>query len=935
MDRFITSIKKKYRERLLHRQKQWPPVSIEKYVNLQLVEAEKNKGFRGGLPQHGAHDDKVKRTPILHGNLFKVEKGKKPVRKLLVEGNAGMGKTTLCTMLAEEWADGRIFTQFDCVLLLPLRERSVSTATTLPQLFKLLHSSERIRTSVIEELEDSEGERVLIIADGWDELDVSNTSTDSFLYNLLFGDTLPFVSILLTSRPAASVPLHDVPSVNRLVEVMGFSEENVKQYIGLEFEKCPEKASSLIEQLEKNPVIASVCSVPLNCAIICNLWHTLDRVLPSTLTELYTQIILNIILRDFKKRSSSGRPISLSFDSISEDRQSNFWLTCKFAFECLSRDQIVFSEDELASSFPEILASSVAEDLDSSDKFLCFGLLQYARSLLPVGQGLSFHFVHLTIQEFLAALHLVTLPNQEKLKVCEAHARSVRFAMVWRFMFGLGFKKVGRCSKKVICLDNEVADQMLVHSRNSHLLICQLAFESRNSEFSIKAAVYINGFLVFSEITPYDREAVFNILHCTSDCSNLMFGLAGCELHDKHLKQLTRILSSTGDKLNTTKLALYSNKLTNKGIKDLFNRGSASLSSLESLHLNDNSIIDIKSVFSHCNNLKTLSLSQNPLGVSSIQSLETAVLTGQLASLEKLHLSNTLADDADINGALLATLLPAIASHCPHLEDLDLSENSLSVPGVCAVGEVFSLLATTKIELECDFVLNLCNTKIDFEAVPSLDIVTSQPIEKEYYEFRLDLSDNQLGYDGLLRIFRMLRDKACPVTDLRLENINLTASEFPTELNNLGPVLEACRISTLLLPQNNFCGDRVLILAECIRVFRSLEEFGCWKCSLSSSDISSLLHHLKAHGCRDSSLKIWDLSYNSIDDEGVTSLIESIPDVFPCLEMVYINDNLVTDEVSEELTECLEVRQYLSLAYKFNWVAYDKYFAVISHSVVG
>ncbi len=122
-----------------------------------------------------------------------------------------------------------------------------------------------------------------------------NRSERSFLYNLLFGGILPFASVLLTSRPSASAPLHDLPSVDRLVEVVGFSEENIKQYIESEFEQFPEKASSLVEQLENNPIIQSVCSVPLNCAIISNLWHTLDQELPRTLTELYTQIVLSII----------------------------------------------------------------------------------------------------------------------------------------------------------------------------------------------------------------------------------------------------------------------------------------------------------------------------------------------------------------------------------------------------------------------------------------------------------------------------------------------------------------------------------------------------------------------------------------------------------------------------------------------------------------
>ena len=140
MKEFVEGLKETYIERQLSCEEQWPPVSVEKLVNLQLVEAEKKKGFRAGLPQYGARDDKVKRTPILHGDLFKIEEGKKPVRKLIVEGNAGIGKTTLCTMLTEEWANGEILTQFDCVLLLPLRDQLVASASSLSDLMPLYHS---------------------------------------------------------------------------------------------------------------------------------------------------------------------------------------------------------------------------------------------------------------------------------------------------------------------------------------------------------------------------------------------------------------------------------------------------------------------------------------------------------------------------------------------------------------------------------------------------------------------------------------------------------------------------------------------------------------------------------------------------------------------------------------------------------------------------
>ncbi len=174
MDRFVTSLKEKYLERrtVIEDDVQWPPVTgdRQRLINLKLVEADKIQGFgevkhfsaRGNGKQ--PNNDKIKRTPIFYTDLFKNYSGKERIRKIIVEGNAGIGKTTLCTMLAEGWAEGKCLTQFDCVLLLPLRVNLV--ATSLSELFKLLHSSERICTQAVEELEDKEGEGVLIIADG-------------------------------------------------------------------------------------------------------------------------------------------------------------------------------------------------------------------------------------------------------------------------------------------------------------------------------------------------------------------------------------------------------------------------------------------------------------------------------------------------------------------------------------------------------------------------------------------------------------------------------------------------------------------------------------------------------------------------------------------------------------------------------------------------
>ena len=775
MEMFVKSIKKKYRERLLAREEQWPPVRGDKLINLQLVEADKNEGYRGGLPQHGAGGEKIKRTPIYYDNMFRVEEGKKPVRKVLVEGNGGMGKTTLCTILSEGWAEDKMLTQFDCVLLLPLREQSVAQAESLPGLFKLLHSSESIRTSVVNELEESEGERVLIIADGWDELEEARRSDKSFLYKLLFGRILPFASVLLTSRPSASAPLHSLPSVDRLVEVVGFNEENIKQYIESECEKCLEKASGLIEQLGNNPLIQNVCTVPLNCAITCNLWHTLNQELPSTLTELYTQIILNVILRDIKKKFPYV-PIGLSlsnFDSIPSQLEPYWWLTCKFAFEALSNDRLVFTEEELGSFFPE--------GLDSSQKFLCFGLLQSARSLLPVGHGLSFHFLHLTFQEYLAALHLVTLPTEEQLEIIRTHCKSSRFAMVWRFFFGLGSKKQGSCvgqvSRKVVCLNEKVVDTFLSLSADDglKLLQCHCALESVNDNLSSKVADVVDGQFGQSIIgiahTPHDCVAVLHVLSHTSRCHSVRIDLSGCGLSDKLLKRLTDLLFSAGGKLKVVDLNLGNNKLTSNGVSDLFSRVSAGFSSLDELSFDNNSIdgdgvnsIVTSLMHTSCKSLTLLALSHNPLGVSGLQALERAVVSGILVNLRHLFLSNTLTGDADVNSAIITTCLRPITSHCPCLRTLDLSYNNLYVPGACALGEALPLLTN-------DIRLFLDNTMLDSAAIIAFTdcVKSSVPISKKsLIEFKrswsksdgscssssgklswLSLSDNNIDDDGV------------------------------------------------------------------------------------------------------------------------------------------------------------------------------------------
>ena len=396
MEKFVDSIKNKYQERLINREKQWPHCHTNKLIRLELVERRRGESYSANQPR-GRETENVKRAPLAYDQLFE---GKKRIRKILVEGDAGIGKTTLSVSISEDWANGKLFQQFELVLLLPLRLKEVALAGSLCELLKLLHSSKKKCDAVVSYLDEEEGEKVLIVADGWDELSESKKVEDSFLYKLLF-ESFPLLSVIVTSRPSGSAQLHNHPYIDRFVQIHGFEKDNIKEYVQSEFADDKAKAERLLKQLESNPLIESVCSIPISCAIVCHLWRVTEETLPTNLTQLYTKVILNIILRNIKKIDVFNDIIKniSCFDDIPADLKDSWWLLCKFALHALQEDQVVFSQKEL-DSFSQDLA------LDRTI-FNCFGLLQSADSIVDTGCEASFHFLHLTFQEYLAALYLV------------------------------------------------------------------------------------------------------------------------------------------------------------------------------------------------------------------------------------------------------------------------------------------------------------------------------------------------------------------------------------------------------------------------------------------------------------------------------------------------------------------------------------------------
>ena len=920
VERFATSLKKKYKCRLINREKQWPCRQSSKLVQLQLVHREgSSTSIQGGKED--------KRTPLAYCDLFKGESGKaEPVRKVLVEGDAGIGKTTLTISLSEDWACDKFFTEFELVLLLPLRHEKVASAGSLAELLKLLHSSPSVCESVSSYLEEEEAEKVLVIADGWDELSECKRKKGSFLYQLLF-EQFPFMSIIVTSRPSASASLHSLPILDRFVDIKGFNNDDIKEYIQSEFASDKEKAKRLLEQLDDNPVIESVCSVPLNCAIVCHLWDTLEEALPSTMTQLYARIILHVTCRNLRKLPAYGPTFSMaSFNDLPEGSQQSWWLLCEFAFKALEKDQIVFSKQELVEFLPE-----------GDEQLLCFGLLQSVETVLDVTCVVSFNFLHLTFMEYLAALHLSTQPLDSCLEIL----RHNRFAMVARFLFGICFS-----NKENTRFVNE-AIQCVAGLQK--LSVCHCALEAQNDfvtgeaiQFLMtKSSIFVGGEFG-SPRNSHDCAAVLYVIASMQECSGLTISFNSCSVRENQIVLLTESLGSRHGKLQVDQLILRGNKLTDKTVSYLFNRASAAFQSLKHLDLRDNSIgaESIKSITaalaksssSGCSLLR-LFLSANPLGVSGLQALNNAVCGGVLSNLDWLDLSGSLTSETDDNASWLTTFGEGLSVHCPHLQRLDLSNSKLGVSGATALSRVVSRLqhhstCDSSVQDPLSYILlnqtrlgdkGLCAFVDSLESVCHFqelllndnDIHTTGVSRladafcsgKVVLKGQLHLSDNAIGLEGALAVGKMLNSNHSQFTRLNLSSCKLTTAggELPITdpLNNVSSEVlkdvgqQLCQmhqsntITSLNMDGNSFTGNSINILVAFMYLCPCLNYLHTINCEITSNDLIQLFHSLSSLKCSSPSLcnrlETWVFASNRICDRGISALIEHLPSLFPSL----------------------------------------------------
>ena len=448
----------------------WPPIGCKTFINLVLIqETPINRGeyfftIRGDL------DDILGRKgEVNYEELFK-EYGEGVL--MLIEGRPGSGKTTLVHKIARDWATGeKVLHGARMVFLVSLRLLNFSKRDkTLSDLLELFYSDEMLTRSVDSSLQRCKGKGTCFIIDGFNEYE-SEHGKNSIICQLIFKKCLPLSMVIVASRPVATHDVRGLASIR--IEVIGFTKQQIYKYVrsypfkGMKegMSESDSMASELIAYLNLHVNVLHMCYLPVHAAIICFLFCQLRNDIPYTETRIYEQFTIATVIRHERRDHEYVQLKSLK-DLCGNDREQ-FNKLCELAFHAIIKSQQVICQSD----------SKVLQSDGTGAHLAIFGLLTVERTFRHYGVEDLYSFLHLTFQEYLAALYLVELEHNKQKEILKKYCIHFRLRNMWKFYCGM------------IQFDNELGlFQLMFTSMSSNALelysiaLITCAFESQQAE---------------------------------------------------------------------------------------------------------------------------------------------------------------------------------------------------------------------------------------------------------------------------------------------------------------------------------------------------------------------------------------------------------------------------------------------------------------------
>ncbi|XP_042255419.1 NACHT, LRR and PYD domains-containing protein 12-like [Thunnus maccoyii] len=849
-------------------------------------------------------------TPIKCHNIFKVLLDhQKHIRVVLTNGVAGVGKTFSVQKFTLDWAEGSKNQDVSLVILLSFRELNLIKDEKYSLLMLIHEFHPTLQKVTAEKLDDC---KVLFIFDGLDESRLSldfnhrkvvsdvtqKSSVNVLLTNLIEGNLLPLAHIWITSRPAAA---NQIPPtcVDRVTEVRGFTDTQKEEYFRRRFSD-EELSSRIISHIKTSRSLHIMCQIPVFCwitAAVLEQMLTTDQrgELPKTLTDMYLHFLL---VQTKRKKHKYDEGHETSPQELTEADREVLLKLGRLAFEHLEKGNIIFYQKDLEQCGLDVTEASVLSGF-------CTEILKRESVIF---QKTVYCFVHLSVQEFLAAVYMYHCYTNRKTEVLEDFLEDDNdddslndydddmddnsYPSLDDFLMGAMEKSL---KSKNGHLDLFVRFLHGLSLESNQSLLGDLLGQTENSPEIIQRIINNLKEEQAKFISP-DRS--INIFHCLIEMNDrsvhqeIQEFLESRNRSDKRLSEihcsaLAYMLQMSEEILDELDLDKYNTSVEGRLrlIPAVRNCRKARLPEcwLSETHYE----VVASALKSNPSHLRELDLTGSKLQDSGVKLL-SAGLEGPHCRLETLLLAN-----CGLTEISCASLVSALKSNPSHLRKLELSSNNLQDSGVKLLS---AGLESPQWRLETLRLSRCSLSEISCASLASALKSNSSHLRE------LDLSMNELQDSGVKLLSAGLESPNCRLKTLRLNHCALPESCCSHLASALSS--DPSNLRELDLHGNELRDSGVKLLSAGLESPHCrLETLRLKDCLITEDSCSHLASALKSNP---SHLRELELSVNKLSDSGVKLLSVGLESPHCRLETLRLKDCQITDKGCSSLASALK-----------------------------